>query len=147
MGTVFDGFFDNPDVGIIPRALNDIFATVRKMEEEYTVAVTCAFMELYQENLYDLLTDRPRDQAVCDIREDGIKGIYISGLTEKPANDLEKASKCLMQGGSNRSVGATAMNDVSSRSHAIFTVTIKATRLEGDGTTHGKFHLVDLAGT
>lgn len=51
-----------------------------------------------------------------------------------------------MEGGENRSVGATAMNDVSSRSHAIFTVNIKITTNDGS-TTNAKFHLVDLAGS
>lgn len=51
-----------------------------------------------------------------------------------------------MEGGENRSVGATAMNDVSSRSHAIFTVNLKITAPGGD-TTKAKFHLVDLAGS
>lgn len=51
-----------------------------------------------------------------------------------------------MEGGENRSVGATAMNDVSSRSHAIFTVNIKIIDAEGS-SIKAKFHLVDLAGS
>lgn len=45
-------------------------------------------------------------------------------------------------------VGATAMNEESSRSHAIFTITIESSRDNGDGSTYlkmGKLHLVDLA--
>lgn len=57
-----------------------------------------------------------------------------------------KAAQYLMEGGENRSVGATAMNDVSSRSHAIFTVNIKIVSNDGS-TTKAKFHLVDLAGS
>jgi Kinesin motor domain len=51
-----------------------------------------------------------------------------------------------MEGGENRSVGATAMNNVSSRSHAIFTVNFKITTDAGS-TMKAKFHLVDLAGS
>lgn len=51
-----------------------------------------------------------------------------------------------MEGGENRSVGATAMNDVSSRSHAIFTVNFKIKSASG-AKTKAKFHLVDLAGS
>lgn len=51
-----------------------------------------------------------------------------------------------MEGGENRSVGATAMNDVSSRSHAIFTVNFKIVGTD-NSTTKAKFHLVDLAGS
>lgn len=60
--------------------------------------------------------------------------------------DASKAASYLIEGGQNRSVGATAMNDVSSRSHAIFTVNFKI--IDKDGTTmKAKFHLVDLAGS
>lgn len=51
-----------------------------------------------------------------------------------------------MEGGAHRSVGATAMNDVSSRSHAIFTVNFKISNVDGS-SMKAKFHLVDLAGS
>lgn len=51
-----------------------------------------------------------------------------------------------MEGGENRTVGATAMNNVSSRSHAIFTVNLKIASHDGS-TSKAKFHLVDLAGS
>lgn len=60
--------------------------------------------------------------------------------------DATKAAQYLIEGGENRSVGATAMNDVSSRSHAIFTVNFKIVGKDGS-TTKAKFHLVDLAGS
>ncbi|KAG5677802.1 hypothetical protein PVAND_007530 [Polypedilum vanderplanki] len=147
MGTVFDGEWDASRVGIIPRALKDIFKTVQTMENDYTVSVSCSFMELYQEVLFDLLTDRPREQSVCEIREDGTKGIIINGLCEIPANDENKANNCLILGGSKRTVGATAMNDVSSRSHAIFIVNVRSQKLDGSESTSAKFTLVDLAGS
>lgn len=66
--------------------------------------------------------------------------------TKEIIPDAGKAASYLMEGGENRSVGATAMNDVSSRSHAIFTVNFKI--IEKDGATmKAKFHLVDLAGS
>lgn len=46
------------------------------------------------------------------------------------------------------SVGATNMNEHSSRSHAIFTITIECSEKGVDGNQHvrmGKLHLVDLA--
>jgi kinesin family member 4 len=147
MGTVFDGDMENSNMGIIPRALRDIFESIKKNQGDSIITVTCSFMELYQEVLFDLLANRPRHENVCDIREDGVKGIYISGLSEVPVADELEATKCLVKGGNCRSIGATAMNDVSSRSHAIFTVNITKTQLNGDGKTSAKFHLVDLAGS
>lgn len=147
MGTVFDGEWNSNKIGIIPRALRDIFKKIRNMESDYTVSVSCSFLELYQEVLYDLLTENPREQSVCEIREDGAKGIYINGLCEVPANDENRATNCLILGGSKRTTAETAMNSVSSRSHAIFVVNIKSEKLDGSESTTAKFTLVDLAGS
>ena len=64
----------------------------------------------------------------------------------KTSIDENEAARYLMEGGENRSVGATAMNNVSSRSHAIFTVNFKIVGSNG-AKTNSKFHLVDLAGS
>lgn len=82
MGTVFDGNWDSPITGIIPRALRDIFKKVEELEDCIT-QVTCSFMELYQENLYDLLSGKSKEQSVCEIREDSQKGIILAGLSEQ----------------------------------------------------------------
>lgn len=167
MGTVFEGDWTSPKVGIIPRALRDMFLKINDLSN-VTTTVTCSFVELYQENLYDLLSGKSKDQSACEIREDSSKGIIINGLTELPVAgkakrfetaewlsrfnyfeiilDATEAAKYLMSGGENRSVGATAMNDVSSRSHAIFTVNLKIVDAD-DCSIKAKFHLVDLAGS
>jgi kinesin family protein 4/21/27 len=147
MGTAFDGDFKS-DVGVIPRATLDIFKKIEQMKEHYEVTATCSFTELYQETLYDLLSGKPRDQSICDIREERSKGIYISGVTRKHIESPEETGDFLSLGSSGRAVGATAMNSVSSRSHAIFTIDIKTTKLDVEGeSTNAKFHLVDLAGS
>lgn len=86
MGTIFEGSWDSATTGIIPRALKDIFTKVRELETESTVMVSCSFLELYQENLYDLLSGKPKDQSICEIREDSSKGIIITGLSEQAVN-------------------------------------------------------------
>lgn len=80
-------------------------------------------MELYQETLYDLLAEKPRDQCIVDIREDN-KGIIIPGLTEVQAVSTSEALKYLMKGSQGRATSSTNMNAQSSRSHAIFTINI-----------------------
>lgn len=86
MGTCFDGNWSSSQNGIIPRALHDIFANISKLETESsaTVFTTCSFIELYQENLIDLLSGKAKEQSSCEIREDGRKGIVIAGLSEQP---------------------------------------------------------------
>lgn len=73
MGTAYNGNTDE-QTGVIPRAINDIFRKVNNLSE-YTFEVSCSFMELYQEELYDLLSDKTREDSVVEIQEDKIKGI------------------------------------------------------------------------
>lgn len=145
MGTTFDGN-TNEEMGVIPRAIGEIFEKIATMEDaEFTVQ--CSFVELYQEKLYDLLSKNSREQSVVDIREIDNK-IVIPNLTETSVKSINETIKCLIQGSSDRAVGATAMNAQSSRSHAIFTITVQKTpRDNPEGATIAKFHLVDLAGS
>ncbi|XP_015608313.1 chromosome-associated kinesin KIF4A, partial [Cephus cinctus] len=78
MGTCYNG---GPNMGVIPRAIQDIFK-ISEAKQEYDIKVSISFLELYQEQLYDLLMDKPRSQCIVDIREDSVKGITVSGLTE-----------------------------------------------------------------
>ena len=73
------------------------------------------------EKVFDLLSKNVNE---VDIREDPKSGIKINGLTETQVLTWEDALQCLEQGSRNRRIGATAMNNQSSRSHAIFTLTI-----------------------
>lgn len=122
MGTTFNGIMDD-EMGVIPRAVGEIFEKIASTpEDEFNVS--CSFVELYQEKLYDLLSDNAREQSIVDIRE--VEGkVVIPNLTEKIVMDTVQTTTCLMQGSSDRAVGATAMNAQSSRSHAIFTVTVQ----------------------
>jgi hypothetical protein len=51
-------------------------------------------------------------------------GVHIKGLQEMVAQSHERLEKLQMQGMKHRTVGATSMNDTSSRSHSIFTITV-----------------------
>ena len=95
MGTCFEGDWDNVKTGIIPRAIKDIFMNVKEAEADGTVTLSCSFMELYQENLYDLLSGKIKDQSVCEIREDSTKGIIINGLSEQPIKGKHKIHRKL----------------------------------------------------
>lgn len=145
MGTAFDGTLDE-EVGVIPRAVADIFGRVNEMtDNEFNI--TCSFVELYQEKLYDLLSTGARDQSVVDIREIDGK-VVIPNLTEVSVKTTKDTTNCLIRGSSDRAVASTAMNAQSSRSHAIFTITVQKVPKENpSAATIAKFHLVDLAGS
>ncbi|XP_065092459.1 chromosome-associated kinesin KIF4A [Ochlerotatus camptorhynchus] len=147
MGTNYDGEEDET-MGVIPRAINDIFGRIDEMAEDSEVTISCSFMELYQENLYDLLSNKGnREERVVDIRESNNQ-IVIPCLTEVQIRTAEETFEALMTGSQERAVASTAMNAVSSRSHAIFTLNL-TNRSKGDQptVTNSKFHLVDLAGS
>lgn len=120
MGTSYTGVGEK---GVIPRVIDDIFEIIES-KEDWSFKVAVSFMELYQEQLYDLLSDKQKSQSIVDIREDG-KNIKIVGITEKPVTNVQETLDCLAQGSMGRVTGATAMNAHSSRSHAIFTLCIR----------------------
>ncbi|XP_059614251.1 chromosome-associated kinesin KIF4A [Phlebotomus argentipes] len=144
MGTTYSGE-DDSSCGIIPRAMSDIFQQIEELKKRgYTFTVACTFLELYQEDLYDLLSDKPREGNTLDIREHN-NNIVIPGVTEVAVSSARETTDCLIRGSSGRAVGATAMNAQSSRSHAIFSVNIDI--CSSAETVSAKFQLVDLAGS
>ncbi|XP_070074565.1 chromosome-associated kinesin KIF4 isoform X2 [Drosophila takahashii] len=146
MGTAFNGVLDD-HAGVIPRAVHDIFLAIEDMREEFRFAVTCSFVELYQEQFFDLFSSQKREKATVDIRE--VKNrVVMPGLTELEVKSAQEVTDHLMRGSAGRAVAATAMNETSSRSHAIFTLTLVATKLDGkQSVTTSRFNLVDLAGS
>lgn len=128
--------------GIIPRALNDLFESILDTEA-CNWSVEVSFLEIYNESVYDLLTDRKSREPI-QIREHG-KVVMLPGLVRREVKTPAEALQCLEQGCCTRSTGATLVNSCSSRSHAIFTVHLKCL-LEGT-LFMSKLQLVDLAGS
>jgi len=120
MGT---NYIDVREKGIVPRVIYDRYEII-KSKEDWTFKVAVSFMELYQEQLYDLLSDKQKSRSIVDIREDG-KTIKIVGVTEKRVRDAQETLEYLAQSSMGRVTGATTMNAHSSRSHAIFTLCIR----------------------
>lgn len=129
MGTAFNGVMDE-DVGVIPRAVHEIFEETAAMDNEFHFKITCSFVELYQEQFYDLFSPNKREDSTVDIREDKNR-IVMPGVTEIEVTRAKHVTDELMRGSSGRAVASTAMNETSSRSHAIFTITVIATKKSG----------------
>ncbi|CAO3593340.1 unnamed protein product [Absidia cylindrospora] len=95
-----------------------------KSKYKYTVKVS--FVEIYNEELIDLLNFAPpNERPPVTIREDTKGQIYWTGVKEMMVNNTDDVLMYLQQGTQNRATGATDMNEQSSRSHAIFSVTLR----------------------
>ncbi|KAM3912349.1 chromosome-associated kinesin KIF4A [Leptodactylus fuscus] len=138
---------NEPTVGVIPRVVKALFQEIEQ-RADWEFLLKVSYLEIYNEEILDLLYS-PRDKASpISIREDPKEGIKICGLTERDVKTDVDTITCLEQGNSSRTVASTAMNSQSSRSHAIFTISIEQKK-KGDKNSsfRSKLHLVDLAGS
>nr|XP_048273597.1 chromosome-associated kinesin KIF4A isoform X1 [Myodes glareolus] len=133
-------------IGVIPRVIQFLFKEINKKSDfEFTLKVS--YLEIYNEEILDLLCPS-REKTQINIREDPKEGIKIVGLTEKTVLVASDTVDCLEQGNNSRTVASTAMNSQSSRSHAIFTISIEQRKKNDKNSNfHSKLHLVDLAGS
>ncbi|TGZ36834.1 hypothetical protein CRM22_011386 [Opisthorchis felineus] len=142
------GVKDDPQLrGVMPNSFDHIFEHISKSKDaEYLVRAS--YLEIYKEELRDLLH---RDQSKhLEIKEKPDSGIYVKDLSSVLTRNIDEIQKVMNIGYQNRAVGATNMNEHSSRSHAIFIVTIECCQLGADDENHirvGKLNLVDLAGS
>ncbi|XP_025088015.1 chromosome-associated kinesin KIF4-like [Pomacea canaliculata] len=137
---------DEEMMGIIPRILKDLFKGIQERPDcDFKVRVS--YLEIYNEDLLDLLCT-PAQRQPLSIREEINGEIKIKGLREMNVSTLDETLQCLAHGARYRTTGATAMNDTSSRSHAIFTVHVDCSKKDDvNDSWQAKFHLVDLAGS
>ncbi|KAE8614585.1 hypothetical protein XENTR_v10008229 [Xenopus tropicalis] len=134
--------------GIIPNSFAHVFGHIAKAEGDTRFLVRVSYLEIYNEEVRDLLG---KDQSQrLEVKERPDVGVYIKDLSGYVVNNADDMDRIMTLGHKNRSVGATNMNEHSSRSHAIFTITIECSEKGADGNIHvrmGKLHLVDLAGS
>lgn len=139
---------ENPNRGLLPRCFEyiftKIFENISNCEAEFLVK--CSYLEIYQEQINDLLDPNPQN---LQIREDMKRGVYVEGLIEEIVSNAEETYNLLKIGTLNRHVGSTSMNKESSRSHSVFTLVIES-KICQDGVSKyvtSQFHLIDLAGS
>src|SRR5439155_25414445 len=126
MGTADNSSIPPESKGIIPRAMDTLFKSINSSHyKTRKFSLKVSFVELYNEDLIDLLGEGSGDlRPQVMIREDTKGNILWSGLQEIRVNSVEDVMNHLAYGSLNRQVGATDMNSQSSRSHAIFSVTM-----------------------
>ena len=142
-----DGVQLSARAGVIPRAIKQIFDTL-KGKTDYTVKVS--FLELYNEEITDLLAAGVDENRKLPIRDDGSGSIHVANLEEVIVKNALEIYSVLDRGTSRRTSAETLLNKQSSRSHSVFTITIhmRDTTPEGEEIIKvGKLNLVDLAGS
>ena len=140
--------------GVNYRALSELF-TYAATSADMTYTFTVSMLEVYNEAISDLLNGgngkASSAEADLDIRvgkgSRGGASVYVEGLVECDVSSLEEVEHLMKQGARNRHVGATNMNEHSSRSHLVLSVNVTGTARKGNVKIYGKLNLIDLAGS
>ncbi|XP_027150621.1 kinesin-like protein KIN-4A isoform X1 [Coffea eugenioides] len=174
MGTSFK---DGCQTGLIPQAMNALFSKIETLKHQTEFQLHVSFIEIHKEEVRDLLDPSSANKSETtnghvgkltipgkspiQIRETSNGVITLAGSTECSIQTLKEMADCLEQGSLSRATGSTNMNNQSSRSHAIFTITMEQmhklnpmTLSNGNANEYtneeylcAKLHLVDLAGS
>lgn len=119
--TMFGDMHSDHLKGIIPRATRHIFDFIDECEDETEFMIKCSMLEIYRENLYDLLNERSSDLRIKDHPR---KGIFVDGLEEVMVGDEDELMEVLEMGARSKKMASTRMNEHSSRSHTLFIMEI-----------------------
>ena len=147
MGTSQDDSTDDDQKGIILRSLEQVFEELKNgTDDESYPAIKISFLEIIRDQVYDLLS--PSNAKVpLQVREVNGAGVFrVIQLTEKKVSSAKEAVDLLARGGRLRTTESTALNSNSSRSHAVFSISLVSGDRDGNTVTR-KLNLVDLAGS
>ena len=131
--------------GIIPRVFEHVFDAIATIESKEFL-VRASYLEIYNEDIRDLLK---KDEKKLELKDSADSGVYVKDLSSFIVKSVAECDRIFQVGTKNRTVGATAMNAGSSRSHSIFTLVVEqAGNVGGEQQLAlGKLNLVDLAGS
>ncbi|KAL4560561.1 hypothetical protein LXL04_032714 [Taraxacum kok-saghyz] len=136
------------DVGVIPRAVEQLFETLQAQNAEYSMKVT--YIELYNEEITDLLAHDEKSKKHISLMEDGKGAVFMRGLEEEVVKSADEIHQILQKGSGRKHRADTLINTQSNRSHSLFTITIQIKESSSNGEEVikcGKLNLVDLAGS
>lgn len=139
------GYKNEP--GIMMMILQDLFKKIKTLKAMNEYKIKCSFIEIYNENICDLLNP---SSEYLDLREDPVKGITVSNIFEVCTTSVEEIMELIHTGNRNRTQEPTDANRTSSRSHGVLQVIVEETE-KGQGlyqqTKKGKLCVIDLAGS
>ncbi|CAF2531021.1 unnamed protein product [Rotaria sp. Silwood2] len=126
--------------GIYALTANDIFRHLNKPPNKGQFDVYCTFFEIYCTKVFDLFNEKKRLRVL----EDHKNLVQVVGKKEEQVETVEDVMTLIRRGMSVRTSGTTSANENSSRSHAIFQITLKKKNITKE---YGKISLIDLAGS
>ncbi|XP_066144490.1 osmotic avoidance abnormal protein 3-like isoform X5 [Euwallacea fornicatus] len=136
--------------GVISRAFEHAFEAISVTSGVKYLAMV-SYLEIYNEQIRDLLVpnDKLATNGSLSLKETPTEGVTVPGLALHPVHNAQEAEFYLNMGSKNRMIGATLMNQNSSRSHSIFTISIEQLNNVNNNQSirKGKLNLVDLAGS
>ena len=139
------------EAGVIPRICRDMFERIEDIQSDPNLKCTVevSYLEIYNERVRDLLN--PATKGNLRVREHPSTGPYVEDLAKLAVRSFPEIENLMDEGNKARTVAATNMNETSSRSHAVFTLTLTQKRhdIETSMDTErvAKISLVDLAGS
>ncbi|XP_071344797.1 kinesin-like protein KIF18A isoform X1 [Trachinotus anak] len=134
------------DPGVMYRTMKELFKRMDDAKEEKEFAVEFSYLEVYNEQIRDLLANA----GPLAVREDSSKGVVVQGLTLHQPKSAEHILEALDFGNRNRTQHPTDMNATSSRSHAVFQIYLRQkdkTASLNPNVCVAKMSLIDLAGS
>ncbi|KAJ0098194.1 hypothetical protein Patl1_28425 [Pistacia atlantica] len=134
------------DPGLMVLSLHRIFDLIKKDKSSDEFEVTCSYLEVHNEVIYDLLE---KSSGHLELREDPVHGMVVAGLRCIKVHSADKILELLNLGNSRRKTESTEANATSSRSHAVLEITVKRKQKNKyrNQVMRGKLALVDLAGS
>ncbi|XP_040987527.1 kinesin-like protein KIN-14F [Juglans microcarpa x Juglans regia] len=133
--------------GVNYRALRDLFQLSKARADIVKYEVGVQMIEIYNEKVRDLLVSDGSNRRL-DIRNNSqLNGLNVPDASWVPVTCTQDVLDLMRIGQKNRAVGATALNERSSRSHSVLTVHVLGKELVSNSILRGCLHLVDLAGS
>lgn len=140
------GTHDDP--GMIPLAMHQIFDTSRKLGSQgWSFNMQASMLEIYNEEYRDLLTKARKDEKKHQVIHNQDGSTTVTDLTTIDVSTPEKVDALLSEAMNKRTVGCTALNEQSSRSHMVFSLKIDGTNSSTGQHVCGVLNLIDLAGS
>uniref|UniRef100_A0A8C3GC50 Kinesin-like protein n=1 Tax=Cyclopterus lumpus TaxID=8103 RepID=A0A8C3GC50_CYCLU len=148
--TMQGAWMDPQKRGVIPNAFDHIFTHISRSQSDKQYLVRASYLEIYLEEVLDLLDPNHGNARPLELRESPESGVYVRDLTSCVCKSIKEIEEVMNVGNQARAVAATDMNEHSSRSHALFLITVECSQPGPDGRKHirvGRLNLVDLAGS